>query len=149
VAIIDAEKARLAAVVEQAQVNAARWKQGADVLTRQADRHRQERSEQETLVQQAKDHLAQVRAEVVAPLTAQATSAATMLHSAHTVMQTAEREARDAGPFRRKSTERAADLACAEYRQTVDWVRQRWGSTPTTPGDAAAWVTQVAAHATE
>jgi hypothetical protein len=149
VAIIDAEKQRLAQMVAQAEATAARWQQGADALTRRAEHHRAQREAQETVVRQAKEHLAQARALATEPLIAQATSAATMLTDVHAAMQTAELKARNTGLFRRKATERAAEQARANYRQTLEQVRQQWGSTPPTNSDPAAWIAQVTTRATE
>ena len=148
VAIVNAEKARLAEVIVQAEANAARWQQGADVLARQASQHQQARDQQQAIVEATSATLEQTRTAVLHRLLPEAITDAQALDAARHTMQAADTAARQVGPFGRKTAQRTAQAAQATYCDTEAAARRRWHTTPT-GHDRQAWAETVAAQAAD
>ncbi len=68
VALVNAERTRLAERIERAEAQAGKWERAVAALTHQAAQQQAERERQEQIVAAADAHAAEVRADVAAPL---------------------------------------------------------------------------------
>lgn len=139
VALVNAERTRLAEQIERAEAQAGKWERAVAALTRQAAQQQAERERQEQIVAAADAHAAEVRAEVAAPLIEQASADATAFLSARDRAWEARRDREQAGPFRRRAAARAAQDADDVLQATEDAARRRWGGVPQTDTRIPAW----------
>jgi len=146
---VNAEKARLAKVIEQAEANAARWQHGADVLAHQQREHRAARAEQQAVGETADARLTQVRAETLTPLLTQALADGQETETAREAMSAATDAVGRASRFGRRGAGRAADASRDAYGEVASRVRRAWGSTPTPGANNRTWAEQVATQAAE
>ncbi|MDR1189965.1 MAG: AAA family ATPase, partial [Bifidobacteriaceae bacterium] len=148
VAIVDAEKTRLAGLIARADANAERWQRGADALNRQQRQHQQARDQQQAVARTAQARHERARAGVLAALVAAAAADARTLETAREATTSADEATRRAGPLRRRKARRAADTAQTAYQDTLAQVRGRWQATPT-GWDSRMWAESVAAKAAD
>lgn len=139
VALVNAERTRLAERIERAEAQAGKWERVVAALTRQAAQQQAEREHQEQIVVAADARAAQVRAEAAAPLIEQATTDATAYLTARDRAWEARRERDRAGPLRRRATARAVQDADGALRATEDAARRRWGGVPQADTRIRAW----------
>jgi hypothetical protein len=147
-AIVEAEKARLAGLIAQAEANAERWRQASDALADQKRQHQHARDQQQAAAQAARTRHEHTRAAVLAALTAAAAADAQMLETAREAMTAADEAARRAAALRRGKARRAADAAQTAYQDTLAQVRRRWRTAPTS-WDSQTWAESVAAQAAD
>ena len=139
VALVNAERTRLAERIERAEAQAGKWERAVAALTHQAAQQQAERERQEQIVAAADAHAAEVRADVAAPLIEQAVADATAYLNARDRAWEARRDRDRAGPFRRRAAARTVQDADRALRATEDAARRRWGGVPQTDARIPAW----------
>ena len=142
--VVATERARLAAQIEHADQQAAKWQRAATALDRQARQHHAESDEQRTIVTATKATADQVTAAVSAPLIEQATHDANAYLAARERMWRASRTHRTAGGLRRRGAARTLTAAIGEHRTAETAARRRWGTLPETSAAVASWAASVA-----
>lgn len=149
VRLVNTERARLTAQIERADREAEKWERIAAALDRRRETHRAEASQQEQAVADALAHVAEVRAEVVAPLIEQAIADGTDYLTGQECMWQAQAAHDEARRLRKRATGRAATEAAGRHHDTEHAVWRRWGGLP---GDAASmesWAERVAGKRAE
>ncbi len=149
VRLVNTERARLTAQIERADRETEKWERIAAALDRQRETHRAEASQQEQDVADALAHVAEVRAEVVAPLIERAITDGTDYLTGQERMWQAQAAHDEAGRLRKRATGRAATEAAGRHHDTEHAVWRRWGGLP---GDAASmesWAERVAGKRAE
>ncbi|MGB4779853.1 MobF family relaxase [Microbacterium sp.] len=149
VRIVNAERTRLADLIEQAEQAAVNWERAAVAVTRQRQEQAKEADEQQVIVATAQAHAEQVRVDVFGPLAAQATTDGTALLTARERAWEASRTRTTARGLRKRAAARAATAANVERESVEKQTRQRWGSVPHTTTGLASWARAVAAQQAE
>lgn len=144
VALVNAERARIAERIERAEKQAARWRRAAMRLDRQAKEHATASDAQQAALLAARERAEAARAEVVTPLIEQAASDAATLLAAQDHARDADAVRRGAGRLRRRSAERIRQTAEQDRTVIEATVRDRWGSAPATPERVPRWSEVVA-----
>ncbi len=144
VRVVNAERARLTEQIERAHREAAKWKQTANVLERQAREHRAEAHEQQVIVAAAEADVERVRAEVAAPLIEQAITDGTAYLAAREQVWAASDADRAARGLRKRGTARTFDTVSGEQNTIETAGRRRWGRLPETPSAIEPWAASVA-----
>jgi hypothetical protein len=144
VRVVNIERARLAEQIEHADQQVARWEHAAAALSHQAQGHRAESDQQQTLVAAAAQDAQRVRAEVLAPLVEQATADGTAYLTARSRVWQASQTHRFARGLRKRGTARALSAAVDDHRSIETAARRRWGTLPETTTALAPWAASVA-----
>jgi hypothetical protein len=144
VRVVNTERARLTVQIEHASQQADKWGRAVAVLARQADAHKAESDEQETIVKAAEAIAERVRADVVAPLVEQATADGTAHLAARSRVWEASEAQRAARGLRKRRTAHAVTAASDEHRTIETAGRRRWGGLPETLAGVEPWATSVA-----
>lgn len=144
VRVVNIERTRLGEQIERADQRAARWEHAAAALNHQAQGHRAEADERQSLVTAAEQDAQRVRAEVLAPLVEQATADGTAYLAARSRVWEAPAAHRDARGLRKRNTARALSAAVDEHRSIETAARRRWGTLPETTAALASWAASVA-----
>ena len=144
VAFVNTERARLREQIEVADREAARWEQALRALTRQSAEHHAEKELQAHVVAAADAHLADVRAQVAAPLIKQATADGVVYLSAQERMWQANRALPTTRRFGKRSAARTAREATQAHGTMQEAVRRRWGDVPQTTTHLPYWAQAVA-----
>ncbi len=142
--VVTAERARLAEQIEHAEAQAARWQDAATALEHQARQHQAEADQQQTILTTAEETVDRVRAEVAAPLIAQAAGDATAYLATRDRLWQASQTHRSARGLRKRATARALTSASDEHDAVETTVRRRWGSLPVTGTGVQLWADAVA-----
>lgn len=141
---VNAERARLAKQIERAERLAAKWEQASAAFTTLANQHESEGNEQKAIVAAAEAEARRVRAEVVAPLVAQATVDGTAVATARSRVWEASRAQSTARGFRTRAAARALGAAISEREAVETAAHERWGGIPATVAGVEAWAETVA-----
>lgn len=143
VKLVNDEIAALTQRAEHAEQRAILWQQAANALTEfhaeQRDEHDQVRQTSDT----AKRNLEVVRAEVAAPLIAQASSALTEWQDADAEQQAARDRLRAVGRFGKRRATTEHDTALAVAHDAEQRLTSVWGKPPRWNEDRASWVERV------
>ena len=149
VTFVNAERARLRGVIRTAEPEAARWETARDELDRLGASHRIEHDADTRALADAEAALPRVRAQVIAPLTVQATAdGARCLQAARTAGQAYDALQRS-GRFGRRAAQRSYSAAHQARLETESATSRRWGGMPFGGGNLDAWATAVAEHRAE
>ena len=130
VRVVNTERARLAEQIKHIDQQVARWEHAAAALNHQAQGHRAEADEQQSLVTAAEQDAQRVRAEVLAPLVEQATADGTAYLTARSRVWEASAAHRSARGLRKRNTTRALSTAVDDHRSIETAARRRWGTLP-------------------
>lgn len=142
--------ARLLAEAEQAERQAARWTQTAVRFDTQRATHRVENDEATAILRAAKAEAERVRAEVTAPLSAQAEADGVAYLVAAQAEATARAKLTASGRFGRRKARTEQQAATEHTRAVRAKVRTSWGAEPPHTTEALpAWAAQQAAHRAE
>jgi hypothetical protein len=147
VLLVTTERTRLTKQIEHADQQAEKWERAAAALDRQAREHQAEADEQQTILATTKAAAERARAEVAAPLIAQATADGDAHLAARTRVWEASDAHRAARGLGKRAATRALTAADEEHRTIEAAVRRRWGSTPQTPEGIEVWAITVAQRA--
>lgn len=145
-AVVNAERARLRALIETADREAGRWERAADTLARQADAHHTEHARQVQILAAADAHIADVWAGIAAPLIEQAADDGAGYLTARERMWQANGALSTTSRFGRRPAARIAREATEAHAAMQHAVRQRWGDIPLTMTHLAAWADAAARH---
>ena len=144
VTFVNAERARLRGVIRTAEPEAARWETARDELDRLGASHRIEHDADTRALADAEAALPRVRAQVIAPLTVQATAdGARCLQAARTAGQAYDALQRS-GRFGRRAAQRSYSAAHQARLEIESATSRRWGGMPFGGGNLDAWATAVA-----
>ncbi len=143
-ALVNRERARLAALIEHADRQAQTWEQAAAALDQQWQTHRAEQEKQQAVVAAAHAHAEQVSTDITAPLIAQATEDGTAYLAVQARVWEASTASRGAGRLSRRATQRILAGAAEEHRALEAVVRKRWGNLPLSRTDVHMWAQAVA-----
>ncbi|MFT4220180.1 MAG: MobF family relaxase [Microbacterium sp.] len=142
--IVNAERARLTKLIEQAERATSKWEREAAAFATLANRHKNETDKQKAMVTAAEAEAQRVRAAVADPLIAQATADGTAVITAQSRVWEASRTRSATRGFRKRSAARALSAAIRERETAETAARQRWGSIPATATSVEGWAATVA-----
>ncbi|MAY94960.1 MAG: TrwC relaxase [Nocardioides sp.] len=130
VKLVNDERSRLAQLIAQAELQAARWDRASALLRAQAQSHAREEARASSALMQASAHLTAVRNDALAPLLAQATTDG----QAYVDADAREHEAWKATQSAGRLGKRGAERRLAAMRVSTSDARvalfDRWGSVP-------------------
>ncbi|WP_292718873.1 MobF family relaxase [Microbacterium sp. 13-71-7] len=149
VRMVNAERARLAERIDRADREARRWESIVAALDDQAAQQRGESDAQQTLLAAAEAAAATVRAEIAAPLVAQATADGTAYLDSRRSMWEATDAHRTARGLRQRTAARRLRDVTAEHRGVETAALQRWGRLPESPAAIEPWALEAAQAATD
>jgi hypothetical protein len=144
VKLVNAERARLAQLIEHAERQVEKWERAAAALDRQSAARQAEHEQQQELAAIADAHAKKVRTEIAAPFIEQAAMHGTAYLAARQKMWEATAARDRAGQLGKRAASRAATDVAREYRTTEETVLGRWGSVPQTPTGIPSWAEAVA-----
>jgi hypothetical protein len=127
---VNAERARIAERIRDAEKRAAWWSKAADRLDRQTHEHRTAHDEQQEKLSIAQGQAEVIRAEVVVPLVGQAIGDAALLATARDRVRDADAALPGAARLRRRNAARIQQAAGQELREAETSIHGRWGSAP-------------------
>lgn len=140
---VNTEIAALIAKAERAEAQATLWQQAADALTELSARQREERDRARRASGAAAERVEQVRGEVAAPLTEQASAALAEWRDADTKRRTARDRLSMVGRFGKRCATAEHDTAQALARDAEQRLTRAWGEPPRWNENRAAWVERV------
>lgn len=149
VAFVNAERTRLRELIRTAEPEATRWETARDELDRLGASHRIEHDVLTRALADAEAVVPRACAEVIAPLTVQATAdGARCLQTARTAGQAYD-VLRRSGRFGRRAAQRAYGTAHQAQLEIESATSRRWGGTPFGGGNLDAWAATVAERRAE
>ena len=144
VKLVNAERARLRARIEQAEAQACKREHAIAALHCQAAQYSAERDAQSEQVAAAEQHAEQVRAEVVAPIIKEAMSDGAEYLTVQDRAFEADRARASAGRLHRRSATRTAIGANAALSEVEVSVMNRWTRLPQRAQSLEDWADDVA-----
>ncbi|MEX0428035.1 MobF family relaxase [Nocardioides sp. DS6] len=145
---VASERARLAADIDRANADAARWENALAAIAALDSEHQRNRAPYERAVASAKASEEAIRAAVHADLLEQAAHAADAIAEAADRMYAANAAARNSGRFGRRAAERAAEQRSSDLDSLTAAVAARWGTASTPGADRTRWAQHAADLAT-
>lgn len=127
---VNGERARVATLIEQADLEAARWERGAALLAAQSRAYANEEAAARGVLHAAKERLWTVRSEALAPLLAQALGEGQTYLTSDAAEHEAWKAAQSAGRLRKRAAEQRHTLASEDARTQREALLDRWGSAP-------------------
>lgn len=144
VKLVNAERARLRTRIAQAESRASQWKDALASYGKQSALHRDEQDTQAQRVAAADQRVAEVHAEVAAPLIERATVEAAAYLAARARMFDANRAKATAGRWHRRSATRTAAEANTAVNESATKVRRHWRQLPQSVDSLREWAKAVA-----
>ena len=130
VKFVNDERSRLTELIEQADLEAARWARAADLVDEQAQTHAREEALAADTLRAAEEHLATLRSEAFAPLLARALGDGRSYIDADAREHEAWTVARGAGRLAKRGAERKRATAHSDTQGLRAVLLDRWGSVP-------------------
>jgi thymidine kinase len=144
VALVNAERDRIAERIAKAEQETAHWMNALAALREQSQRHETEREQRREVVNTADAHAAQVFAEVVEPLVQQAIADGSAYLDAQEHAFAAHRAQAGSGRFRKRTAARTAKEADAARNTAERALRDRWRDVPHSEAGMPLWAQMVA-----
>jgi hypothetical protein len=144
VALVNAERDRIAERIAKAEQETAHWMNALAALREQSQRHETEREQRREVVNSADAHAAQVFAEVVEPLVQQAIADGSAYLDAQEHAFAAHRAQAGSGRFRKRTAARRAKEADAARNTAERALRDRWRDVPHSEAGMPLWAQMVA-----
>ncbi len=150
VRLVTDELARLDHEAKRAERQAQRWEQAAARLDAQRAAHQAEDDEHTAVLRKAEATAAQLRAETIGPLTAQAEADGAAYVAAFETEMAANTRLATVGRFGRRKARAEHQSATGHTRTVRAQVHDTWGAEPPGPREALpAWAAQAAARQAE
>lgn len=146
VAIVNAERSRLTALVDHAADQVQWWKQVDIVLAEQGSEHQAEIEHRHAEVDAAQARVTSTESEVSAPLIEQAVIDGTEYLDARERLWTASAAQRATRGWARRTAARAVEDASAQCASIQEHGRHRWGRLPDHRESVPSWAHEAAAR---
>jgi len=146
VAIVNAERSRLAALIDHAAEQVQWWKQVDIVLAEQGSEHQAEIEHRYAEVDAVQARVTSMESEVAAPLMEQAVIDGTEYLDARERLWTASAAQRATRGWARRTAARAVEDASAQCASIQEHGRHRWGRLPDRRESVPSWAHEAAAR---
>lgn len=130
VKLVNDERARLVAVIAQAEREAAKWERTAGLLSAQVETHAREEDEALDTLTVAEAHLTSVQSEAMESLRPHAVADGQAYIDAHEHRAAAWKELNSVGRLGRRAANRRLEAVNAEAHEAQERTLARWGSLP-------------------